>query len=171
MKLKLCLKLPLKLVNERVADAAFRYLVKIKNKQSKGKYLEYISLKMQPYLMAQSNLTPHQMCQIFQVRPKNLLLKSNFSSQFDNKDCVVEECGGEDSQEGLYSCEYLEPLNIVTREDVRYEDIYGNDVYKQQIVTQIIFQKCKSRQNYLNSRIERGKPGDREEEFPSWIQS
>ena len=160
-----------KLVNERVADAAFRYLVKIKNKQSKGKYLEYISLKMQPYLMAQSNLTPHQMCQIFQVRSKNLLLKSNFSSQFDNKDCVVEECGGEDSQEGLYSCEYLEPLNIVTREDIRYEDIYGNDVYKQQIVTQIIFQKYKSRQNYLNSRIERGKPGDREEEFPSWIQS
>ena len=47
---------------------------------------------------------------------------------------------------------------------VEYEEIFLNDVKKQMIVMQILFQKYNNRLNYIASLTERETQGDQEEE-------
>ena len=68
-------------------------------------------------------------------------MKANFSKQYSDEDCVVKECQGTDSQKGLFQCIYLEPKNIVSLNDLEYEDVNGRNVDKQRRVTQIVFER------------------------------
>lgn len=151
-----------KVLNQCINQAALNYLLKIKEKQSKAKDLSYNTLTMQPYLRAESKLPIHLMRQIFQIRSKNLPVKANFSKQYSNEDCVVKECQGTDSQKGLFHCIYLEPKNIVSLNDLEYEDVNGRNVDKQSRVTQIVFEKFQSRQKHLSSNSNMKTPGDQE---------
>ena len=81
------------------------------------------------------------MRQIFKIRSKTFQVKANFSKQYSNKDCVVKECQGKDSQKELFHCIYLEPKNLVSLNDLEHEDVNGRNVDKQSRVTEIIFEK------------------------------
>ena len=58
-------KLSIKTVlNERIEEAAYQPLTRMKNTQSKGRELVYKSLKMQNYMRAESRLAVETMCKI-----------------------------------------------------------------------------------------------------------
>ena len=61
---------------------------------------------------------------------------------------------------GTLDCIYLEPKNIVSLNDLEYEDVNGRNVDKQSRVTQIVFEKFQSRQKYLSSNSNMKTPGD-----------
>ena len=151
-----------KVLNERIEEAAYQHLTRMKNTQSKGRELVYKSLKRQNYMRAESRLAVETMCKIFQIRSRNLPVKCNAPGRYDDRKCVVTECNGEDSQRDLFSCRFLEPINMLTADSFPYDDIFSNDVNKQVRVTQIIFQKYQSRAKYLASLSEGVAPGDRE---------
>ena len=143
--------------------SAFEFLLKQKGKQSKGSELFYDSLQMQSYLKSGSKLSPREMKQLFQLRSHNLQLKDNFPNQFTDRDCVIPECSGQDSQRGLFYCNYLEPINTLTETAVEYDDIFSNEISKQKLAMKIIYQKYTSRNKYLASTSNMRTPGDQED--------
>ena len=151
-----------KRLNESINKAALDYLIKTKNKQSKGRDLFYHSLEMQPYFLPQNRLSIRQMQQIFQLRSRNLPLKANFPNQFNDKRCVIPECSDQDSQKDLFHCKYLDPKNILMERSIEYEDLFSNDVKKQVLVMNILYKKYNSRLEYMASRAET--PRDQEDE-------
>ena len=162
-----------KSLNESINKAALDYLIKTKNKQSKGSELFYHSLEMQPYFQPQNRLSIRQMQQIFQLRSRNLPIKANFPNQFNDKRCVIPECSGQDSQRDLFNCKYLDPNNILMERSIEYEDLFSNDVKKQVLVMNILYQKYNSRLEYMASPHELRPQEIRrmsENDF-SWIQS
>ena len=137
---------------QSIPKAAFRFLQEKKSKQSKGSEIFYSALKTQSYFKAQSKLSARLMQKIFQLRSRNLPVKANFPRMHDNIKCVIPECNGEDSQKGLFFCEYLEPMNQVIDQYIQYEDIFTECVEKQKLVVNIIDQKYESRVKYLASQ-------------------
>ena len=89
---------------------------------------------------------------------------TEFPQQHQDKDCVVDECDGEDLQRDLFYCKFREPRDVVMSDLVEYEEIFLNDVKKQMIVMQILFQKYNNMLNYIASLTERETQGDQEEE-------
>ena len=152
-----------KALKEAIEKAAIKYLLKEKDKQSKGKELFYSSLQTQSYFKPDSNLSSREMKQMFQIRSRNLPLKDNFPNQFSDRNCVIPECAGQDSQRGLFHCNYLEPMNIILETGIEYEDIFSNNVSKQRCVMKVLYQKYESRLKYLASLTKKGTPGDQEE--------
>ena len=153
-----------KMLKKKIDEAAMKYLNNVKQNQSKGRVLTYKTLNMQQYLKSESNLSVLEMCQIFQIRSQNLPVKANFSHQYKDTNCVVEKCNGEDSQEGLFYCNFLAPKNMIVRNQVEYEGIYSDDLNQQLEVARIVYQKFKSREKYLTSLNVKRTPGDQEEE-------
>ena len=89
---------------------------------------------------------------IFQLRSRNLPLKCNFPSQYNDRKCIVNECSDEDSQSDLYTCKFLEPLNIIKTNDLEYHDIFGDEVTKQVSMMNLIMRKYESRLTVLSSQ-------------------
>ena len=87
-------------------------------------------------------------------------MKANFSKQHSDEYCVVKECQGTDSQKGIFHCIYLGPKNIVSLNDLEYEDVNGRDVDKQSRVTQFVLEKFQSQQKYLSSNSKMKTPGE-----------
>ena len=140
-----------KKLKEVISDAAFKYLRKIKDQQSKGKEIHYQKFEIQKYLTSESQLSLTNMRRIFQLRTRNLPMKRNFPNKHTDLSCVVPECDKEDSQAELFKCPYLEPKNAIGQIGVTYEDLFSNSVEKQVLVTRIIYEKYKSREKYVSS--------------------
>ena len=142
-------------LKESISKAAFIYLKKKKEKQSKGKEIYYHKLETQSYLRPESKLSLTNMRRIFLLRSRNLQLKRNFPNQYSNLDCVVAECKKEDSQPELFRCPYLEPKQpLITQNGLEYQDLFSSSVERQVLVTNIMFQKYDSRTRYLASTQE-----------------
>ena len=152
-----------KALKQAVDKAALKFLLKQKDKQSKGSELFYDSLQIQSYLTSGSKLSHREMKQLFQLRSRNLQIKDNFPNQYNDRDCVIHQCSGQDSQRGLFYCDYLEPIKIITESSVEYDDIFSNDISKQSLAMKITYQKYMSRMKYLASSSEMRTPGDQED--------
>ena len=142
-----------KYLSQSISKAAFKYLQEKKSKQSKGSEIFYSALKTQSYFKAKSELSVQMMQKIFQLRSRNLPVKANFPQMHVDVKCVIPECTGEDSQKGLFLCEYLEPINQIIHENIQYEEIFTDCVEKQKRIVNIIDQKYQSRVKYLASLV------------------
>ena len=80
------------------------------------------------------------------------MCKSNFPSMFRNISCPREGCIENDTQYHLFysNCFQKHSQNVIPSE-IKYEDIFSNDVNKQLIVEQIFYQKYNDRDKYLSS--------------------
>ena len=73
-----------KIVKTSCSEYVFQYLLNEKAKLSKGSEIIYKHFETQPYFQPLSNLTLSQTRFVFQVRTRNLFLKSNFPNKFSN---------------------------------------------------------------------------------------
>ena len=124
---------------------------------SKGSEIIYTKLNMQSYLKPGNNLSVIDMRTIFMIRMRNLNIKCNFPSMYNDRKCIVPQCSDEDSQFHLYSysCQYLEENTISEVNNGSYYDIFSNNVRRQCEVMNIIMQHFMTRQTILSSQMRR----------------
>ena len=141
-----------KVVKQACHKAAFNYLLVTKEQLSKGSEIHYENFKTQKYLTSGSGLSTIDLKQIYAIRSRATMCKSNFPSMFRNISCPREGCIENDTQYHLFysNCFQKHSQNVIPS-DIKYEDIFSNDVNKQLIVKQIFYQKYNDRDKYLSS--------------------
>ena len=96
------------IVKQKTEVAAFKYLIKEKNKQTKISLLKYSSLKMQEYLL-EGNKNTYISRLIFKARGRNLDIKTHKKWKYDDDLCVG--CGKNvESEEELITCKKMKKL-------------------------------------------------------------
>lgn len=90
-----------KLIKGKVKEAAFSYLIELKNQHSKMHMLEYNKLEMQKYLKCKT-VTPKSAKTIFKFRTRMSEVKVNFKTRYNNDiQCVIPNCQENDTQKHL----------------------------------------------------------------------
>ena len=105
---------------------------------------------MQDYLKSKSGVNSFQAKQIFCLRSHALDVSSNFTKKYGMvKVCV---CGNKDDQLHCYSCLHLHDKQILpTSRNITYYDIYGCDMKKQLLVSQIVMSGFEKRKQKMSS--------------------
>ena len=139
-------------LKKAISKAAFSFLIDEKSKLSKGRQLKYTKLQMQNYLKPGHGLSSIDSQNIFMMKMRNMFLKCNFPSMFNNMKCESDKrCQNEDSQFHLYNCKFLDKSNGLIKKQSKYEDIYTNDVSKQASVMRILVRRFNIRSQILSS--------------------
>ena len=147
------------LVKKQCELACFRSLMKEKNKLSKGREIKYKEHKMQSYMKPGSGLAPDTARKIFSLRSRDLQIRGNFPNSHEDLSCVMPLCQERETQEHLWSCSFLAPENVIVQQDLQYNDIFSEDVRKQELVMEIIFQRFQLRNKNCGNRAR--EPGGR----------
>ena len=77
-----------KLVNVKISDAAFKYLIDIQVKQSKISHIKYDELSIQEYLL-DGNRNTEVAKFVYKARSKTLDIKTQKSWKYKDKFCIV----------------------------------------------------------------------------------
>ena len=103
------------------------------------------------------------MKKIFLLRSRNLNIKCNFPSQYEDRNCIASGCDGEDSQAHLYVCEFIVTQNnTLIQHKLKYQDIFSNNTALQMAVMKVMMQRYKTRLELLSPQPpNRGDPVDR----------
>ena len=140
-----------KLVKEKTRNAAFNFLSKEKEKQTKIANIKYDGLEIQEYLA--SGLYNVKFSRlIFKARSKTLDIKSQRRWQYDDTLCVGCKQKEESGQE-LLTCEKLNYENSVAKEQINYDDLFSNEINKLVKVAKLIENGLKKRKQILETGI------------------
>ena len=140
-----------KIVKEAARKDYFEQLTKDQRNLSKGKGLKYDKLSLQPYLKSVSELSSETMKKIIKIRLRDIYLKCNFPGAFGDRFCVADpKCKKEDSNEHLFSCEYLTLGNEISTTNITYAEIFNDDTYVQEQVANIMYTRLKKRNEIIN---------------------
>ena len=139
-----------KFVKKKIKKAAFNYLLSEKEKKSKVKAIKYSKFKLQKYFT--SNLfSDNEVQTLNKTRSRNLNVKSNFKTQYENDlSCSLENCTEIEDQPHLLKCKPLisklnKKFNI---KEVKYDDIFSN-TKKQKKVIEVLIALIKTRDKML----------------------
>ena len=129
-----------KIVKESIKNAAFEYLLKLKNSHSKVSHIPYETLKMQDYL--EPSIFSADLAKFtFLCRSRMLAVGENYKQGQEITTCPVCNLPSElDSQFHLLECSKLNTSNIVDNILPAYEDLFSPNTEKKQIVAKIL--KC-----------------------------
>ena len=129
------------LVKKSSEKASFQSLIRDKQSKSKGKELSYKCLETQSYFHSENGLDVETMRRIYQIRSREIQVKANFPSLFQDTSCPYKGCQSEDTQSHLfYSSCFTENMQIM-HNNREYEDIFGSDIDDQLEVIKMIHYK------------------------------
>ena len=143
-----------KLVKERISDAAFKYLLEVKQKHSKMKKISYKKFELSKYLSSP----------LFNTESRALLLalrkrtvsgvRTDFPGLYQDRLCPV-GCGDEDKLENIMICSVLQSHHTsdsLANDKAKFEDIFLSDIKKQKETTEIYRQLLDIRNKILSSQ-------------------
>ena len=131
----------IKIINESISEAAFQYL--IKKRGSKGMEISYTSLKMSEYLLPNdSGLSIDDKRYIFEIRNRMIYIPANFSSDENENICI--SCKSIEDMNHVYSCRHWNNEN----EEVKYENIFTDNIHNQVIVYKRFKENYEKRERY-----------------------
>ena len=141
-----------KLVKTKVSEHAFKDL--ISKKKSKTKEVPHEKLIMQEYLEANDGvISIAEKKFLFQCRSRMLELKCNMKNS-NLKDLKCSACGlEEESQMHLMQCEKLNRDNIEEAHEIKYSDLYSEDLLKIKLAGNYL--KSKMKQMFDSYKIKR----------------
>ena len=128
-----------------MTEACFLSLTAEKDRLSKGKEIAYDTLKTQPYLSPEANLSAEEMRRIYHIRNREIFLKANFPSAFPDTKCVFPTCSDRDEQLHIFNSTCFSGGSELTNQKVPYESIFGSNINEQCLVMQIFFSKLERR--------------------------
>ena len=139
-----------KIVKESVRNAAFNYLIKLKNTHSKIAHISYETLKMQDYL--EPSIFSADLAKFtFQCRSRMLAVGENYKNGQNISICPVCIIPSElDSQLHLLKCSKLNINNIVGESSPAYEDLFCQNIEKKHIVADFLKRNFTKRMRLVN---------------------
>ena len=119
-----------KVVKEKIRKIAFKYLIEIKESQSKLTEIEYRDFKTQEYLGC-SKLSEEEKSILFKIRTRTVEdIKTNFRNKFGSDlTCrLCESDSEEESQSHQLTCQSMirECDELRMNQTVTYKDFFGN---------------------------------------------
>ena len=106
-----------KTIREAIQKCAYEYLMK--KRGSKGKEIEYSTLKMAEYLMPNSvKISIEDQRNIFSIINRMVMIPSNFSANISTDKCI---CSFEEDMKHIYECEYWNEEN--KNEKIPFEEV------------------------------------------------
>ena len=134
-----------KLVKEKTSEAGFKYLINLKNKQSKILNIQYSDLNIQEYLL-EGNMNNELAKVIFKARAKCLDIKSHKTWKYKDDICIG--CGkNSETVEEFLSCNGFQDEN--SDKEVKYERVFtgsANEMFK---LAKVVSNRLKVREKLL----------------------
>ena len=142
-----------KLVKEAINEQALSWLLNKKSKSEKvKKVLHGQSLLMQQYL-AQPILTISQTKFLFAARARMLFVRCNYPNMQSDTFCPLCSSGSNkvlDTQEHLLFCNIVNTnTQQIVASDVKYDDLYSDNIHKQARISMILENNYNIRKNIL----------------------
>ena len=137
-----------KLAKQKASEAAFEYLTKKKNSQSKIKDLQYSHLEIQEYLLEGNENTEISKL-IYKCRGKTLDIKTHKSWKYEDKLCVGCKTNVETENE-LLSCDGF-GNEEEDQDTLSYNLVFSESVSDRIRVAKIIKKRIKTRQAILDN--------------------
>ena len=115
------------ILNDKIKELSFKYLIKKKESHSKTENLNYNNLEVQSYLKSDSNLNNDEKQLLFKFRTRMIDVKINYRNRYLDSTCQL-GCDSEESQSHLFECEVLinKCEDLANNVKVEYEDIFGD---------------------------------------------
>ena len=142
-----------KILKSRVTEAAFKYLISLKQSHSKMENVKYEQFEMSSYLKSP----------LFKIDDISLLLalktrtvrgiRNDFGGLYPDKTCPL-GCGDLDTLQNILTCSVLQKDDTstdISTSVIKYEDIFCGDIVKQKQITEKYRQLLDLRNNLLNS--------------------
>ena len=107
-----------KILENSIKIKSFEYLLGLRG--SKGKEINYSSLKMAEYLLPNEEFSISEKRQIFSIRNRMVNIENNFRGKKIRKTCP---CGQIEDMKHIYTC----LIYNVKHQKIEYEEIYGED--------------------------------------------
>ena len=112
--------------------------------------IKYDNFIMQNYLKSKSGLNSFEDKRIFNLRSHSLDVSANFPRKYQTKQVCV--CGNEDDQLHCYTCILLHAQPLISMgEFVDYNELYGENITKQKLVTEIVMSGFERRKQIQSS--------------------
>ena len=131
-----------KLVKTKTKEAAYRYLIEEKNKQTKISNIQYKELNIQDYLFG-GNVNTKMSKFIFKARSKNIDIKSFKKWKYEDKLCIGCNKNEENESEIMY-CE-----GFGESENLAYSMLYSNSTQEIVLVAKYLTKRLKVRQKLM----------------------
>ena len=126
-----------------INEKALEYL--LGKRKTKGKEIQYSSLRMAEYLLPQKDiLSISEKQYIFSIRNRMIQIENNFLGKNDEKLC---RCGQKEDMKHIYYCKNLNSEEV----KIKYEEIFEDNIEKQIIVLRRF---RKNLENSLNHGIQ-----------------
>ena len=142
-----------KLVNVKISDAAFKYLIDIQVKQSKISHIKYDELSIQEYLL-DGNRNTEVAKFVYKARSKTLDIKTQKSWKFKDKLCIG--CGVNcETGDEILSCTGLETeqeKDENTTQSVFYDLFFVGKTSEMVEVAKVLMKRLKVRDKLLDDQ-------------------
>ena len=141
-----------KWVKKRIEKAAFEYLLKEQEKQSKIKDMKYDKFELQQYLKS-SLFSNYEIEMLAKLRSKMVDVKANFSTKYSNNlECSIKDCVLEENQEHIMSnCQSIQNKLKFNIKNVTLNDIFSKSTKKQNNATKKFIKVFEIRDKILTS--------------------
>jgi hypothetical protein len=127
-------------VDGKIDEKCFEYLICEKKKKNKVKHIKYEKHEIQKFLLP-GKISNIEAKEIFILRNRMMKTKDNYQNQFQDALCPLCDDGCTlDSQECLVT------------ENLKYGNLFSDDVNKQLKISSIIFENCKRRKQKLRKK-------------------
>ena len=139
------------ILNEKIKEHSFKFLIKKKESHSKTENLIYDKLEIQSYLKSDSKLSNEQKQLLFKFRTRMIDLKTNYRNKYFDLSCQL-GCGSVENQIHLFQCEVLinKCEDLANNVKVEYEDIFG-DITRQIDAIKLLTKIWNIRDNILET--------------------
>ena len=136
-----------------MTDAAFNFLKSLQLNHSKMRNVQYGRFEMSKYLCSPM-FNKNSRCLLLALRTRTLRgIRSDFPGLYKDRTCPL-GCGEQDTIPNILTCSVLNQYhksNIVTHGNIKYADIFSNDIQKQREVTELYENLLEIRNRLVNS--------------------
>ena len=134
-------------LKKKLKEKATLFLFNYREKHSKTKNLT--NFKLQPYLTS-DKLTTREKKLLFSLRTRSIDVKRNYKNKFKfNMSCsLCRDDSQEETETHLLECSKI--ITKINTKDVKYEDIFSENIDKQVKITKIFNQVMKTKKLILN---------------------
>ena len=141
------------IVKEKISHATFIYLQTKQKVHSKMQNLKYLKFELSSY-MNSPLFSNNNRSLLLALRTRTVRgIRNDFKGLYSDNTCPL-KCGDIDTIENILTCRVLRQhhtSNEVTRTNIDYQDIFSQDVEKQQKVTELYNQLLETRNHLIQS--------------------
>ena len=144
------------IVKSLARNCALQYLKALKQTHSKLDGITYNNLELQSYLTSPL-FNNESRNLLFRLRTRTVNgIRNDFRGIYPDTDCPLQGCEDKDTLSNMLSCKVLlthHKSSEISVKNIRYEDVFSQDSYKQKQATELFRQLLQTRNELLSQPV------------------